>query len=109
MKTVDTDKNGTINLNEAKSAAAAVIVKIDVDHNGILDQKELGERYTTLQTMLPSPNPFMFWKSKATVTKEDYLSLVETRFKAADPDKDGTLDAKELATESGQELLKLVQ
>ena len=109
MKTVDTDKDGTINLNEAKSAATVVIVKIDADHNGILSQKELGGRYSTLQTMVPTPNPFMFWKSKGEITKEEYLSLVETRFKIADPDNDGTLDAKELETETGQSLLKLLQ
>jgi Ca2+-binding EF-hand superfamily protein len=31
-----------------------------------------------------------------TLTKDEYLALVEQRFKAADRDNDGTLDAKEL-------------
>ena len=31
-----------------------------------------------------------------TLTKDEYLALVAGRFKAADPDNDGTLDAKEL-------------
>ena len=31
-----------------------------------------------------------------TLTKDEYLALVEGRFKAADPDNDGTLDSKEL-------------
>jgi hypothetical protein len=109
MKTVDTDKNGTISLNEAKSAAIAVIVKIDADHNGILDNKELGGRVELLDQLFSQGHSFMYWKAKRTVTKEEYLTLVEGRFKAADPDDDGTLDTKELETESGQLLLKLLQ
>jgi hypothetical protein len=41
--------------------------------------------------------------------RDDYLSLTETRFKLADPENDGKLDAKVLDTEAGQALLKLMQ
>jgi hypothetical protein len=41
--------------------------------------------------------------------KDDYLSLTETRFKLADPDNNGKLDANELDSEAGQALLKLCQ
>ncbi len=34
--------------------------------------------------------------------QEEYLALVEARFKAADPDNDGKLDAKELAYARGE-------
>ena len=43
------------------------------------------------------------------VTKDDYLALTERRFKLADPDNDGKLDATELESEAGQALLKLLQ
>ena len=109
MKAVDTGKDGTINLNEAKFAATAVIVKIDGDHNGILTNEELGGRVAVVDPLTPSGHRFMFWKTKGTLTKEEYLSLVETRFKPASPDDDGTLDAKELETKEGQALLKLLQ
>jgi hypothetical protein len=36
------------------------------------------------------------------------MTIVEARFRAADPDNDGTLDAKELATPAGKALLKLL-
>ena len=42
------------------------------------------------------------------MNKDDYPSLTETRFKLADPDDDGKLDAKELDSEAGQALLKLL-
>jgi hypothetical protein len=34
---------------------------------------------------------------------------VEQRFNAADPDKDGTLDAKELKSPAGRALLRLLR
>ena len=43
------------------------------------------------------------------MTKEDYLALTERRFKLADRDNDGKLDAKELESEAGQALLKLLK
>ena len=33
---------------------------------------------------------------------------MEAKFKAANPDDDGTIDEKELASPAGQELLKLI-
>jgi hypothetical protein len=51
----------------------------------------------------------MFWKTKGRLTKQEYLDLVEGRFKPATPDDDTTLDAKELETPDGQALLKLLQ
>jgi hypothetical protein len=44
-----------------------------------------------------------------TLTKYEYLAVVEQRFKAADPDNDGTLNAKELRTRAGRALLRLLQ
>jgi Ca2+-binding EF-hand superfamily protein len=44
-----------------------------------------------------------------TLSKEEYLALVEQRFNAADPDHDGTLDAKELNSPAGRALLRLLK
>ena len=44
-----------------------------------------------------------------TLSKDEYLKVVESRFKAADPDNDGTLDEKELRSRAGQALLRLLQ
>jgi hypothetical protein len=43
------------------------------------------------------------------LTKDEFLNLVESRFKAADKDADGTLDAKELRSKEGRALLKLLK
>jgi hypothetical protein len=42
-----------------------------------------------------------------TLSKDEYLKVVEDRFKAADPDNDGTVDEKR--ARSGQALLRLLQ
>ena len=44
-----------------------------------------------------------------TLTKDEYLNYVETVFKRADPDNDGTVDAKEARTHAGRTLLRLLR
>jgi len=39
----------------------------------------------------------------------NYLDAMERQGKAADPDNDGTLDAKELKTPAGRSLLQLLK
>jgi EF hand len=41
--------------------------------------------------------------------KNEFLALVEKRFKAADPDNDGTIDAKELKGPAGRSLVRLLK
>ena len=43
-----------------------------------------------------------------TLDKNEYLALVEQRFKAADADGDGTVNAAELGTPAGRALLRLL-
>jgi hypothetical protein len=42
-------------------------------------------------------------------TKDGYLALVDRRFRAADPDGDGTLDAKELGSKAARALTQLMK
>jgi hypothetical protein len=43
-----------------------------------------------------------------TLSKDEYLALVEKRFKAADPDNDGTVSAAEFKTAAGKSLGQLL-
>ena len=43
------------------------------------------------------------------VNKAEYLAYVERAFLRANPDKDGTLDRKELRTAAGRDLLHLLR
>jgi Ca2+-binding EF-hand superfamily protein len=102
LESLDPDKDGTVDLNEAKTAASALFDKLDVDHDGTLDRKELGDRISAEDWKVADPD------NDKTISKDEYLAFVEVAFKRANPDNDGTLDAKELKTPAGRALLRLV-
>lgn len=103
IRMLDTDNDGTVDLMEAKKAASALFDKLERDHDGTLDKRELGGRLSAKELAAADPD------HDGTLTKDEYLALVEQRFAAADPDHDGTLDAKELKTKAGQALLRLLK
>jgi Ca2+-binding EF-hand superfamily protein len=103
IKMFDTDNDGTIDLTEAKTAAAAAFDKLDRDHDGTLDKRELANRLSAKQFAAADPD------HDGTLTKDEYLAVVAQRFAAADPDHDGTLDAKELNSAAGRALLRLLK
>jgi hypothetical protein len=100
---IDTDHDGTVDLDEAKAAASAVFDKLDGDHDGTLDRKELKGRLSTKELAAADGD------HDGTLDKNEYLAVVEKRFKAANRDNDGTLDAKEFNTRAGRALLRLLK
>jgi hypothetical protein len=99
----DTDNDGTVDLAEAKKAASDLFDRLDTDKDGTLDIKELQGRLSRNDFAAADPD-----KDK-TLTKDEYLAVVERRFKAADPDNDGTVSAAEFRTPSGRALARLLQ
>jgi EF hand len=97
LKTLDPDKDGTVDLTEAKTAAG----KLDRDHDGTLDRRELGGRLNAKDFSAVDPD------NDRTLDKNEFLALVEKRFKAADPG--GTIDAKELKGPAGRSLVRLLK
>jgi Ca2+-binding EF-hand superfamily protein len=102
LQTLDSDKDGTVDLNEAKTAASALFEKLDVDHDGTLDHKELKDRISAEDWKVADPD------NDKTISKDEYLAYVEAVFKKADADNDGTIDANELKTPAGRALLRLL-
>jgi len=100
---VHTDKDGPVDLAEAKKAASALFDKLDKDKDGTLDARELRGRLSAKELAAADPD------KDGTLTKDEYLAVVEQRFKAADPDNDGTLDAKELRSRAGRALVRLLK
>jgi hypothetical protein len=98
----DTDNDGTVDLAEAKKAASALFDKLDADRDGTLDSKELRKRLTDKELAAADPD------NDGTLTKDEYLAVVEQRFKAADPDNDGTVSAAEFNTPAGRSLSQLL-
>lgn len=103
LKALDPDNDGTVDLNEAKAAAARAFDRLDRDKDGTLDKRELRGRVRADDLAIADPD------KDGTLDKNEYLAVVEARFKAANPDNDATLDAKELRSRAGRALLRLVQ
>jgi Ca2+-binding EF-hand superfamily protein len=103
IRMFDTDSDGTLDLAEVKKAASALFARLDRDHDGTLDKRELAGRLSARELASADPD------HDGTLTVDEYLAVVEQRFNAANPDKDGTLDAKELNTAAGRALLKLLR
>ena len=96
MKLFDTDNDGTVDLAEAKKAAGALFDKLNTDKDDTISAKELQGRLSKVDLAAADPD------KDGTLTKAEYLALVDTRFKAADPDNDGTIDVKEISSPAGQ-------
>lgn len=99
----DADHDGTVDLAEAKKAAGDVFDKLDTDKDGTIDIKELKGRLSRKDFTSADPD-----KDK-TLTKDEYLAVVEQRFKDADADDDGTISAAEFRTRAGRALLQLME
>ncbi len=99
----DTDHDGTVDLAEAKKAASDTFDKLDVDHDGTLTFKELHGRMSRKEFAAADPD------KDGTLTKDEYLAVVEQRFRAADRDHDGTLDNWEFQTPKGRALVRLLR
>ena len=103
MRAYDIDKDGTLDLAEVKSAAAARFDELNPDQDDTLDEREAapvlqGEAFRTANA-----------SRTGKVTKAEYLAYVERMFLQANPDKDGTLDRAEMASPAGQALLRLLR
>lgn len=98
----DTDKDGTVDLAEAKKAASDLFDKLDADKDGTLSIKELQGRLSRKEFAAADPD-----KDK-TLTKDEYLAEVEQRFKAADTDNDGTISEAEFRSRAGRALTRLL-
>jgi Ca2+-binding EF-hand superfamily protein len=100
---IDRDRDGTIDLEEAKHAAGLLFDHLDRKHTGMLTHGELGRGRASAAEFS--------WADRdhdGTLTKEEYLALVERQFKAADRDHDGTVSRAEFYSRSGLPLRRLL-
>jgi hypothetical protein len=79
IRLLDTDNDGTVDLAEARKAASALFDKLERDKDGTLDKHELARRLSAKELAAADPD------HDGTLTKDEYLAVVEERFRAADP------------------------
>jgi Ca2+-binding EF-hand superfamily protein len=77
LRTLDPDRDGTVDLNEAKAAASALFDRLDRDRDGTLDRRELRGRLSAKELAAADPD------HDGTLTKAEYLAVVDKRFTAA--------------------------
>jgi Ca2+-binding EF-hand superfamily protein len=77
--------------------------KLDRDHDGTLTGRELRGRLSAREFTAADTD------KDGTLSKDEYLAIVEQRFKAADADDDGTLTRQELRSKAGRQLLLLLR
>ena len=85
-----------------RRTAGDLFGKLDTDNDGTLSDKELRGRLSRKDFTAADPD------QDKTLTKDEYLAVVEQRFKAADKDNDGTLSPSELHTPAGKALGRLL-
>lgn len=100
---LDTDNDGTVDLNEINKSAEELFNKLEKDNDGTLEPKELKGRLSKKDFQAADPD------NDGTLTKDEFLAAVANLFKQADPDNDGTLDAKEFSTKEGKALLRVTR
>jgi Ca2+-binding EF-hand superfamily protein len=103
IKALDTDNDGTLDLDEVTKAAQAVFDRLQKDQDDTLDRKEAGSRLSAKEFAAADPD------KDATLTKDEYVALVQKLFKQADVDGDGKLEAKELRSKAGRALFRLIR
>jgi Ca2+-binding EF-hand superfamily protein len=103
LQFLDTDHDGTVDINETKTAASAAFDRLDRDHDGKLSKHELKGRLNAKEVAAEDAD------HDGTLTKDEFTAAAETRFKAANKDGDDTLDARELGSRYGKSLQRLVR
>ena len=71
IKMFDTDNDRTIALAETKKAASALFDKLERDHDGTLDKRELARRLTAKELAVADPD------HDGTLTKDECLAVFE--------------------------------
>jgi hypothetical protein len=74
IKMFDTDADGTLDLDEVKKAAAALFARLDRDHDGTLDRRELAGRISARELAAADPD------HDGTLSLDEYLAIVQQRF-----------------------------
>jgi Ca2+-binding EF-hand superfamily protein len=98
----DKDSDRTLDLAEVTTAANARFERLNKDADTTLDMREVkGVIGAKAFAAADSDHD-------GTLSKDEYLALVQKLFKQADTDQDGTLNKQELSSKAGRMLKRLI-
>lgn len=100
---IDRDGDGTIDPNEAKQAAGLLFDRLDRKHTGRVSRAQLGRKRVGASEFSCADRDH-----DGTLSRGEYLALVEREFKAADRDHDGTVSSAEFHFRTGLPLGRLL-
>jgi Ca2+-binding EF-hand superfamily protein len=123
IKAVDRTQSGKISRDDATQYVLDHFDRLDSDHDGTLSLAELqaplrdrlGHTSGTEQASIRNSLRMIAQDFRAmdkdrhgTVDKNEYVAFVQRQFDAANPDKDQSLDHKELASPKGRRVMVLL-
>ena len=94
--------DGMIDLAEAKQAASRKFDQLDRKRTGALSRSQVGRLRLTRKEFAAADTD-----NDGTLTKDEYLAVVEQRFNAADDNHSGTLTLKQFNSKAGLPLRRL--
>jgi len=98
----DKDSDRTLDLSEVTAAASARFDRLNKDTDTTLDMRAVKGVIGAKEFAAADSD------HDGTLSKDEYLALVQKLFKRADADHDGTLNAKELSSKTGRMLKRLI-
>lgn len=98
----DRNHDKALDLSEVKAAAASHFAALDSKGDGKLTASEVSGVIPQSEFKAADTN------NDGRISKKEYLALAEKLFREANPDDDGTLEAKELESKAGRRLVALM-
>ena len=100
---IDRNRDGLLDLDEVKRAAGLLFDQLDAGRGGKLTRAQLGRHRITAAQFRAADSDH-----SGTLTKTEFLALVEQQFGAADTDHDGTLSRAEFESRNALPLRRLI-
>lgn len=100
---LDADRSLTLDLAEIRKAAGDTFERLDRDHDGTIEPKEIGPRISKRDFASADAG------HDGTLTKDEFTALAERLFRAADEGGHGELGEKELQNPAGKLLARLLR
>lgn len=102
MSNLDTDKDGSVTMDEAHASAGKKFDKLDAKHTGKVSKKRIPAIAKAMDEMKVTDQ-------NAEIDKTQYMAGVDAAFKEADHDNEGKLTPDELKTPAGKKFLNMVE